>query len=113
MAVDPMVYWVTVPALGAGTFLLRFSFLGLLGNRPLPAAIRRALRYTAVGVLPGLVAPAVLWPAATGGETDPARLIAALVTLCVGVAFRSVIGAILTGGAALYLCLWLFQAGVA
>ena len=57
--------------------------------------------------LPDLIAPAVLWPPATGGETDPARLIAAFVTLFVGVAFRSVIGAILAGGAALYLCLWL------
>lgn len=107
MAVDPWVYWVVVPTLGLGTFLLRFSFLGLLGNRPLPLPVRRALRYTAVGVLPGLIAPAVLWPPATGGETDPARLIAAFVTLFVGVAFRSVIGAILAGGAALYLGLWL------
>jgi hypothetical protein len=54
-----------------------------------------------------LIAPAVLWPPATGGLTDPARLIAASVTLFVGVAFRSVIGAILAGGAALYLSLWL------
>ena len=108
MAVDPIVYWVTVPALGIGTFLLRFSFLGLLGNRPLPAAMRRALRYTAVGILPGLIAPAVLWPPATGGETDPARLAAACVTLLVGVFARSVIGAILAGGVTLYLCLWLF-----
>lgn len=107
MAVDPVVYWVTVPALGIGTFILRFSFLGLLGDRPLPPMLRRALRYTAVGVLPGLIAPAVLWPPATDGMTDPARLIAACVTLVVGIAFRSVIGAILAGGAALYLCLWL------
>ena len=31
--------------------------------------------------MPGLVAPLVVWPQATGGETDPARLLAALVAL--------------------------------
>lgn len=96
-----------MPALAVGTYVIRFSFLGMLGNRPLPEGLRRALRYTAVAILPGLVAPAVLWPAATGGETDPARLAAACVTLAVGIATRSVIGAILAGGMTLYAVLWI------
>lgn len=107
MTIDPATFWVVLPALGLGTFMIRFSFLGLLGNRPLPHGLRRALRYTAVGILPGLVAPAVLWPPAMGGETDPARLAAACVTLAVGIATRSVIGAILAGGVTLYAMLWL------
>ncbi|MEF3048842.1 AzlD domain-containing protein [Pseudotabrizicola sp. L79] len=101
------MFWTVVPALAVGTFLIRFSFLGMLGNRPLPAALRRALRYTAVAILPGLVAPAVLWPAATGGQTDLPRLAAACVTLLVGIATRSVIGAILAGGVTLYTLLWM------
>ncbi|MFN7222510.1 MAG: AzlD domain-containing protein [Paracoccaceae bacterium] len=107
MKIDPATFWIVLPALGIGTYLIRFSFLGLLGNRPLPQSLRRALRYTAVAILPGLVAPAVLWPPATGGETDPARLAAACVTLLVGIATRSVIGAILAGGATLYAVLWM------
>lgn len=107
MPVDPLLYWIVVPALGVGTYVIRFSFLGILGNRPLPPALRRALRYTAVAILPGLVAPAVLWPPATGGEVDPPRLAAALVTMLVGIVTRSVIGAILAGGATLYSLLWL------
>lgn len=107
MSVDPLLYWVVVPALGLGTYVIRFSFLGILGNRPLRGALRRALRYTAVAILPGLVAPAVLWPPATGGEIDAPRLAAALVTLLVGLVTRSVIGAILAGGATLYAFLWL------
>lgn len=106
MAIDAGVFWTVVPLLAVGTYAIRFSFLGALGNRPLPAPVRRALRYTAVAILPGLVAPAVVWPAATGGATDPARLAAALVTLAVGIAKRSVIGAILAGGATLYTLLW-------
>ncbi|MFN4155907.1 MAG: AzlD domain-containing protein [Paracoccaceae bacterium] len=107
MKIDPATFWIVLPALGIGTYLIRLSFLGVLGNRPLPIGLRRALRYTAVAILPGLVAPAVLWPAATGGETDPARLAAACVTLAVGIATRSVIGAILAGGVTLYAVLWL------
>ena len=107
MKIDPMTFWIVMPALAVGTYVIRFSFLGMLGNRPLPEGLRRALRYTAVAILPGLVAPAVLWPAATGGETDPARLAAACVTLAVGIATRSVIGAILAGGMTLYAVLWI------
>jgi branched-subunit amino acid transport protein len=72
-------------AVGAGTFLLRFSFLGLVGSRTVPAAARRLLRCTAVAVLPGLVAPVVLWPPATAGAPDAARLIAAAATVALAV----------------------------
>ena len=107
MKIDPATFWIVLPVLAIGTYLIRLSFLGVLGSRPLPAPLQRALRYTAVAILPGLVAPAVLWPAATGGVLDPARLAAALVTLAVGIATRSVIGAILAGGVTLYAVLWL------
>jgi branched-subunit amino acid transport protein len=88
--------------LGAGTYLIRLSFLGLIGDRDLPPWVLRHLRYTAVGVLPGLVAPLVLWPAATGGAPDTARGLAALVTLGVGLWRRSVLWAIAGGAATLY-----------
>jgi branched-subunit amino acid transport protein len=103
--VDKGQLWVVMPLLAVGTYVIRFSFLGLLGNRPLPAWLTRALKYTAVGVLPGLVAPGVLWPAATGGQTDPARLAAAVMTLLVGIVTRSVLGAIIGGAVTLYACL--------
>lgn len=70
--------WTIILVLGVGTYFIRFSFLGLLGGKDLPAWVHRHLRYTAVAVLPGLVAPLVLWPSATGGQVDPARLAAAL-----------------------------------
>lgn len=102
MSVDKTVLWTVIPAMAVGTYLIRFSFLGFLGATPLPGWLRRALRYTAVAVLPGLVAPAVLWPAATGGEPDPARLIAALATLIAGVATRSMMTGIAAGAVTLF-----------
>ena len=99
--------WLVIVLLGIGTFLIRFSFLGIIGDRDLPPWILRALRYTPVAVLPGLVAPLVLWPAATGGEPDLARLATAFVTLIAGMITRSLVGGILCGGATLYLMVWL------
>lgn len=75
--------WTIIILMGIGTYLIRFSFLGLIGDRKLPDWVLRHLRYTPVAVLPGLVAPLVAWPAATGGDTDPARLAAAGATLLV------------------------------
>ncbi len=97
--------WAIIAALAIGTFVIRFSFLGLIGSKPMPDIVMRLLRYTPVAVLPGLVAPLILWPAATGGTPDAARLIAAAVALGVGVWTRQVIWAILAGFAALYAAL--------
>ena len=50
--IDRPTFWLLVVVLGIGTYLIRLSFLGLLGNRPLPLWLVRSLRYTAVAVLP-------------------------------------------------------------
>ncbi len=107
MSMPAREVWAIILALALGTFLIRYSFLGLIGARRMPAWVLRHLRYTPVAVLPGLVAPLVLWPAATGGEPEPARLAAAAVTLAVGVLSRNVLLAILSGGLTLYGLLWL------
>jgi branched-subunit amino acid transport protein len=94
--------WIVIAATSIGTYLIRFSFLGIIGNRPLPDWALRHLRYAPVAVIPGLIAPLVLWPAATGGETDPARLLAALATLIVGIWWKSMLPAIAAGALVLY-----------
>jgi len=101
--------WIIIAALGIGTYLIRFSFLGLIGNRKLPTWVLRHLRYTPVAVLPGMVAPLALWPQATGGETDPARLAAAAATFLVGLMTRSVMAAVFGGAVTLYAGLYLLD----
>jgi branched-subunit amino acid transport protein len=98
--------WVIIVAMGLGSFGLRFLFLGVIGDRELPEWVLRHLRYTAVAVLPGLVAPLVLWPAATEGQPDPTRLAAAAVTLGVGYVTKNVLAAIFSGAATLFLGLY-------
>lgn len=99
--------WLVIFGLGIGSFALRFTFIGLIGSRPLPPWVLRHLRYTAVAILPGLVAPLVMWPEATGGVPDPARLIAAGVTIVTGLITKNVMGAIGAGAVALYLGMFL------
>ncbi|MCZ4353146.1 AzlD domain-containing protein [Roseovarius aestuarii] len=99
--------WVVILGLGIGSYALRFVFIGLIGDRQLPEWVLRHLRYTGVAVIPALIAPLVVWPAATDGQMDAPRFIAALVTLSVGLAFRNVIASVLAGGATLYLFLHL------
>lgn len=94
--------WTVIIVLGVGTFVIRFSFLGLIGRRAMPEWVLRHLRYTAVAVLPGLVAPLVIWPQATGGQPDAARMLAALATLAIGLWSRSVLGAMIAGATVLY-----------
>ncbi len=98
--------WMIIIAMGLGSFGLRYLFLGVIGDREMPEWILRHLRYTAVAVLPGLVAPLVLWPAATEGQPDPARLAAAAVTLGLGYVTKNVLAAIFGGAATLFLGLY-------
>ena len=89
--------WAIILGLGVGTLALRFSFLGLIGRRQLPEWVLRHLRYTPVALIPGLIAPQILFPPANEGVTDPLRLAAAAVTLAVGYKTRSVLWAIMAG----------------
>lgn len=69
--IDRTDLWLVMVVLGLGTYLIRFSFLGALGGRVLPGWLIRALRYTAVAVLPALVAPGWCGPSQPAGKSIP------------------------------------------
>jgi branched-subunit amino acid transport protein len=97
--------WTVIIGMAIFSFGLRFVFIGFMGDRPIPEWLMRHLRYTAVAIIPALVAPLVVWPAATGGETDPARLLAALATLAISYVTKNVLVAIGSGALGLMLLL--------
>lgn len=105
--IDRVELWIVIIGMGLGSFGLRFVFTGIIGDKDLPPWVLRHLRYTAVAVLPGLVAPLVVWPQASGGQLDMPRLVAAIVTLGLGYFTKNVIISILGGAATLYLGLFL------
>ncbi len=107
MSYSDATVWTIIAIMGIGTYLIRFSFLGLIGERRMPEWVLRHLRYTPVAVLPGLVAPLVVWPDATGGSPDPARMAAALVTLAVSWWRSSMLQGAIAGAATLALLLWI------
>lgn len=99
--------WIIILGLGLGSFALRFTFIGIVGDRPMPPWLLRHLRYTAVAILPALIAPVVVWPPATGGQPDIARMAAAAGALTVGLITKNVLAAIFSGAGTLYGLLYL------
>lgn len=104
--IDNTTFWIVTLVLGIGTYLIRFSFLGLLGGRTLPGWLLTHLRYVGVAVLPALVTPLILWPASGGGTLDPIRLSAALIALAAGWRF-GVVWSIFAGMGSLWLLQYL------
>ena len=99
--IDRTELWIVIIGLGLGSFGLRFAFLGLVGDRPIPAWLMRHLRYTAVSVLPALIAPLIVFPPANDGQPEPVRLTAAAVALAVGFYFKNPLLAMLVGAVTL------------
>ncbi|NOC84918.1 MULTISPECIES: AzlD domain-containing protein [Ruegeria] len=106
---DSVTIWTIIIGLAIGSYALRFVFIGFVGDRPMPPWLLRHLRYTAVAILPALIAPLVVWPSATEGQPDLPRMSAAAVALAVGVISKNVIAAIFSGAATLYGLLYLLS----
>ncbi|KIC46497.1 membrane protein [Ruegeria sp. ANG-S4] len=104
---DQTSIWIIIIGLAVGSYLLRFTFIGLVGDRPMPPWLLRHLRYTAVAIVPALIAPLVVWPSATEGQPDVPRMAAAAVTLGVGLWSKNVLAAMFSGAATLYGLLYL------
>jgi branched chain amino acid efflux pump len=102
MVLDPAKVWFVIVGMAIGTFFIRYSFLGFLGDRELPDWVLRHLRYVGVAVLPGLIAPLILWPEAAGGTPDLARIMATIAAVTIGIWKKSVIGAVVLGFGTLY-----------
>jgi branched-subunit amino acid transport protein len=69
-----MTIWTVIVLAGAGSFLLRLSFLALVRGDQVPDLAQRALRLVPAAVLAALVVPAVT---PSGDWTRPAAAIVA------------------------------------
>ena len=103
-----MTALATIVTIGIGTYLLRLSFVGILGARTMPGWAMVPLRFVAPAVLAALVAPAVLL---RDGSVDLApvtnlRALAALVALLIAWKTKNVAAVIVAGMAVV----WLLQA---
>lgn len=110
MTLSNLEIWGIILGLGAGSYLLRLSFLGIVGNRDLPEWLLRHLRYTAVAVMPGMITPMILFPTATAGQFDGVRVGAAVATVVISLWTRNATLTIFGGAAVLFALHFLFAA---
>lgn len=89
--------WFIIAALGVATYVIRFSFLGLIGDRELPEWLLRHLRYTPVAILPALVTPLVVWPSTADGALSAPHLAGAIAAMGIGYWRKSPIWAVVAG----------------
>ncbi len=99
---------VIVLVIGAGTYLERLSFIGVVGSREVPDWALVPLRYVAPAVFAALITPAVLIEderLAVSPATNPEAL-AALIALAVAWRTKSVAATVAAG----MVGLWVLQA---
>ena len=105
MSGDTLI-WSVIGALALATYVIRYSFIGLIGDRKLPPALVEALGFVPMTVLPALVAPAVFSDAEGAFALDPAQILAAAATVGAGIAFRNILPALLVGSAVYLSLAW-------
>lgn len=57
-----MIDWIVVVVIGAGTYLIRLSFIAILARTGIPPALERPLRYVAPAVFAAIIVPPILVP---------------------------------------------------
>jgi branched-subunit amino acid transport protein len=103
-----MTTWIAIVGAGLITFLMRLSFIQLMGRAPFPTWLRTALGFVPAAVLAAIVVPDVVIPKLAHLDvwSNP-RLWAALVAGAVAWRTRSVIATLTCGMSVLWLIQWL------
>lgn len=96
--------WAVVIALGIGTFLIRYSFIGLFANRDMPAWLSHGLKLIVPAIFAAIVASGVSISAGSfGGWTLWPRYAAAFIALLVAIRFKgNIMITVITGMAAMH-----------
>ncbi|GAD52214.1 hypothetical protein MBEHAL_0974 [Halarchaeum acidiphilum MH1-52-1] len=101
---DALTTWALVAAIAVPTFLVRFSFIGLLGRvGELPDWAERVLAFVPAAVLAALVVPKVVTLQPTlVGTFGHAKIVAAVVAVGVAYYTEDVLATIVVGMAVLW-----------
>ena len=103
---DSLTIWIVIIAIGAGTFLLRFAMIALVGRVRLPERLFDALQYLPPAIFAGLVIPAVYRHNPQHFVPEhPARLLAGLLAIFIAWKTRNMIATVVIG----MLALWILQ----
>lgn len=97
-----MNLWLLFILIGLSAFLIRISFIALIGRRQFPEWLRRALRFVPAAVFAAIVVPELAYRSGVFTPASP-QMVAGLVAIGIAWRTRSVL---LTIGGGLLL-LWL------
>lgn len=106
---EASTFWIVTLGLAMGTYILRACFLVFIDNEKLPQWLLRHLNYTAVAILPALIAPMVIFVKDGDLQNSRIRAIAACFALFIGIWRRSVLLSIIVGMGCLYLLVYFFS----
>lgn len=101
--------WIVVLGLAAGTFLIRYSFIGLMAERSMPLWLERALQLMVPAIFAAIVCSgvAIVGGQLAGPEQWPRYGAAAVATLVAVRTRGSLMPTVLAGMAALHALGWL------
>lgn len=96
--------WCVVFALGLGTFLIRYSFIGLFANRDMPAWLAHGLKLIVPAIFAAIVASGVAMSNGQfGGWVLWPKFGAALIALAIALRFKgNILITVIVGMAALH-----------
>lgn len=102
--------WLIILGMGLITFLLRFSFIALVGKITLPSVVERGLQYVPASVFAALIVPALVYDSSGLLAISPLnpRLMAGLIAAVVAWRTRNILLTIAVGMVSLWLWQWLF-----
>jgi branched-subunit amino acid transport protein len=105
-----MNIWLTMLLAGLATFIIRLSFIQIIGHRSIPPLLQRALRLVPPAVLTAIIFPEVFL---SSGHLDlsfgNARLLAGLLATLVAWRTRNAVLTIVVGMLSVWLFTWLIH----
>lgn len=99
--------WVAMIIAGLLTFAARFSMIGLIGNRPIPATMQKLLVYVGPSVMAAIILPATLIIDGQIMFADNPKIPALIIAGIVALVTSNVLATISTG----MIVLWLINHG--
>lgn len=103
MRLDATSLWLLMLVIGAGTFLIRFSFIWLFGRGEISPGVQGILRFIPPSVLSAMILPSFVFPHHSGFAIGNPRMWAGALAAIVAWRTKSMILTILTGMSALWM----------
>lgn len=103
MGTDSSTLWPIIVMIGVGTFLIRFSFIWLLGRNKVHPRLQRLLQFVPPAVLSALVMPSFFFPQQSEFSFENYRMWAGVFAALVAWRTKNVLLTIASGLIALWI----------